>query len=338
MASDEKTILPADSVEPNRRWSKRRKIIVISSIMGVIVTALVVGLSVGLTVGRPPPPWRGGNGSPSAPNPPTSTPTTSPGSGSQTPGSIWQPPVGMKWQYNIRGEVTDISLEDVNVYDIDLADNSAQIISNIHEKNTDNRVICYFSAGSSEDWREDNSQFEDGDMGDGLDGWAGERWLKTSSPNVRRIMEARLDMAKEKGCDGVEPDNVDGYSNENGLGLTKEGAIDYMKFLSKAAHDRNLAIGLKNAGGIIPDVIDHVQYSVNEQCHLYNECETFQAFIEQGKPVFHVEYPKGDEDNDNNTVASTEAEQICDDGSSHQFSTILKNMDLDTWIQPCPKS
>ena len=32
-------------------------------------------------------------------------------------------------------------------------------------------------------------------MGAPLSGWAGERWLDTRSANVRRIMQARMDLA-----------------------------------------------------------------------------------------------------------------------------------------------
>jgi hypothetical protein len=44
-----------------------------------------------------------------------------------------------------------------------------------------------------------------------LDGWPGERWLRLGSENVRRIMKGRVELAGQKGCDGVDPDNVDGY-------------------------------------------------------------------------------------------------------------------------------
>ncbi len=62
------------------------------------------------------------------------------------------------------------------------------------------RVVCYFSAGSSENWRSDYSQFTAADQGHPLDGWAGERWLDTRSANVRKIMTARMDLAKAKGA------------------------------------------------------------------------------------------------------------------------------------------
>ena len=41
------------------------------------------------------------------------------------------------------------------------------------------------------------------------------------------IMESRLDMCEEKGFDGVEPDNVDGYLNDTGFPLTKEDQLSY---------------------------------------------------------------------------------------------------------------
>jgi len=54
-------------------------------------------------------------------------------------------------------------------------------------------------------------------------------------------------------------------SNENGLGLSEEDSIDFLQFLSNQARNHTLAIGLKNAGSIIPDVLDIMSFSVNEQ-------------------------------------------------------------------------
>ena len=77
------------------------------------------------------------------------------------------------------------------------------------------KVICYFSAGSYEDWRPDASEFKKEDLGRDLDGWPGEKWLDLDSENVRRVMKGRVELAKEKGCDGVDPDNVDGYVSKH---------------------------------------------------------------------------------------------------------------------------
>ncbi|KAJ2546929.1 hypothetical protein EV175_005420 [Coemansia sp. RSA 1933] len=246
--------------------------------------------------------------------------------------SIWQPAVGSSWQIVLSSPLSDTSL-DVDVFDIDLFDNTATTISTLHSAGR--KVICYFSAGTYENWRSDQSEFQASDMGNALDGWPGEKWLNVMSSNVRTIMQQRLDLAKTKGCDGVDPDNVDGYDNDNGLGLTKDDAIDYVNWLASEAHSRGMSVGLKNAGDIISSVIDNMQWSVNEQCAQYNECDTYDAFPSSGKPVFHIEYPKGDDTNDTNDVTASQLKSACVFNDSASFSTLIKNMDLDSWFQLC---
>ncbi|MFQ5555921.1 MAG: endo alpha-1,4 polygalactosaminidase [Acidimicrobiales bacterium] len=43
-------------------------------------------------------------------------------------------------------------------------------------------VICYFSAGSWERWRDDADRFAARALGDTLDGWDDERWLDVTDP------------------------------------------------------------------------------------------------------------------------------------------------------------
>ena len=93
------------------------------------------------------------------------------------------------------------------------------------------------------------------------DGWPGEWWLNTKSANVRKIMVARMDLAKSKGCDAVDPDNVDGFSNDTGFSLSNADSIGYLKFLAEAAHCRGLAIGLKNAGDKIPQIVGQMEFA-----------------------------------------------------------------------------
>ncbi len=72
-------------------------------------------------------------------------------------------------------------------------------------------VICYFSAGSREDWRPDAGDFQSGDYGQVMEGWPGENWLNLKSANVKTIMAKRIQLAKSAGCSAIDPDNVDGY-------------------------------------------------------------------------------------------------------------------------------
>lgn len=141
-------------------------------------------------------------------------------------------------------------------------------------------------------------------------------------------MLARLDLAVTKGCDGVDPDSVDGYDNENCHGLTQADAVDYMNVLADAAHSRTLAVELKDAGEIITHVLGKMQWAVNEQCVQYGGCDTWQPFVQTGKPVFHFDYPDG---------APNVASQMVDStsGDNDAFETVLKEMDCGDWVDTC---
>lgn len=54
-----------------------------------------------------------------------------------------------------------------------------------------------------------------------------------------------------------------------------------------------MAIGLKNAASIVSRLVNMVDYSVQEECLQYEECDEFKPFINANKPVFHVEYTNG---------------------------------------------
>lgn len=198
----------------------------------------------------------------------------------------WMPSLNDTWQLQLQGTIN--TSYNAVVYDIDLFDTSPSTINVL--KAQGKRVVCYFSAGSSENWRADFSQFQAADMGNALDGWAGESWLDTRSDNVRNIMKARMDLAKSKGCDGVDPDNIDGYTNNPGFPLTDATQLDYNRFLATEAHARGLAVGLKNDVDQLSDLASSFDFAINEQCFQYNECGGYSAFTVQGKPVFNVEY------------------------------------------------
>ncbi len=174
------------------------------------------------------------------------------------------------------------------MYDIDLFDTPKSTIDGLKSRGI--AVVCYFSAGSSENWRPDYPRFTSLDQGNALSGWAGERWLDTRSTNVREIMKARLDLAVSKGCDGVEPDNMDAYVNNPGFPLTSNTQINYAQFIAAEARARGLKVALKNAVELVNQLEPHFDFAVNEQCHQYNECNSYSVFISKGKPVFNAEY------------------------------------------------
>jgi hypothetical protein len=128
--------------------------------------------------------------------------------------TVWQPSVGDSWQTVLQNPLDmskPLSPSNVSIYDIDLFTNPNTTIAKLKAAPLNKKVICYFSAGSYEPDRPDSNQFTAADRGNELDGWPGEYWLNLKSQNVRNIMTARLMLARAKGCDGVDPDNVDGY-------------------------------------------------------------------------------------------------------------------------------
>ena len=240
--------------------------------------------------------------------------------------SIWAPTPGTTWQWQLQGSL-DTS-HDVQMYDVDLVDTSQADIDTLH---ADGRVVvCYFSGGSYEDWRPDAGDFPAEALGNPLGGWPGEYWLDVTHPTVRTIMEARMDLAAAKSCDGVEPDNVDGYANQNGLGLSAADQLDYNQFLADAAHARGLSVGLKNDLDQVAQLEPWFDWALNEECMSYNECSVLQPFLDSNKAVFHVEYV--DDEADGPALAL----QVCGDPAIDGFSTLIKQWDLMSWMIACP--
>lgn len=251
--------------------------------------------------------------------------------------AVWQPAPGLNWTYQLSEVPSSAQLKNASqysVWDIDLFDVPASSIQTIQAAGS--KVICYFSAGTDENWRSDSNKFQSADIGNAMGDWAGENWINTKSTSIRKIMAARLDLAKSKGCDGVDPDNIDAYNHDTGFSLTQSDAVNYVTYLARQASQRGLAISLKNSGDIVSKVINLVQYSVEEACSAYDECDLYKPFTDAGKAVFHVEYPKGYGTVDTATVSSSTMAAICTCRSKYKLSPIVKNNNLDSWQQQCP--
>jgi hypothetical protein len=191
----------------------------------------------------------------------------------------------VSWFMQLTGPLTS---QPAGIYIIDLFDNDASTIQDL--KVEGHTVICSISAGIRENWNPDAGYFQPTDIGRTVSGGSGERWLDIRSASVRSVMLARLDMAKSKGCQGVDFDNVDGFENNTGFGLTRTNQIEYNRFLAFAAHDRNLILTLNGVASLAEDLAPVFELAIEEQCFEYNECDSYSAFIRRGKPVLAIEY------------------------------------------------
>ena len=264
-------------------------------------------------------------------------------------GACWQPAPDARWQYQLQGTAGMAASGHINVniatvpftggaavqpavFDIDLyqdetfAGNASTVntaaVEAIHAAG--GKAICYISAGTWENWRPDAGAFPASVRGR-KNGWPGEAWLDIRQTSaLLPIMQARLDKCVAAGFDGVEWDNVDGYSNRSGFPLTAADQTNYNALLANLAHSRGLSVALKNTVELVPALAPYFDYAVNEECQRYKECAAYTShFVQAGKPVFQVEY-------------SGKLASICTEANSSNRNAIMKNLDLyDTPYTAC---
>ncbi|KAI0443803.1 glycoside hydrolase superfamily [Xylaria telfairii] len=307
----------ATSLSWRQRFLTRKKIIIIVIMVGVVSLALGLGLGIGLTQAR------------ACPAPKSSTATPTPSINANV--NVIQPKVGTTWDYPLGFSLTTANANKSTIfYPVDLENTSAGTIGAL--KSAGHTIICYFSAGSVEDYREDAGQFPASAVGKTLDGWPDEKWVDHRNAKVREIMATRIQSAASKGCVGVDPDNIDGYTNNSGFDLTEDDTVDYVQYLAKTAHAAGLGYGLKNSGAIVDRVVDVAEWAINEECAEYKECADWAPFVKAGKPVFHVEYT---EDDDATSVSASKLAKACAADGQSGFSTIVKHYALDNWVIYC---
>lgn len=231
----------------------------------------------------------------------------------------YRPPVSVTWHWQLDGVVNEAY--DVDLYDIDLFDSSVELIQRLQVSGK--KVICYFSAGSYEDWRPDAADFAAKDLGKTLSGWDNERWLDIRSSQVRDVMIRRLDLAVKKGCDGIESDNVDSYRTNTGFSFRANDQLDYNRFLAAQAHARGLAIGLKNDPDQARALSSDFDFAITEQCFEFSECRSYSSFIKAGKPVLNTEYRRIYVDDE------VQRKSICKQSLALKLNTLVLPVELD---------
>lgn len=229
-----------------------------------------------------------------ASKPPAAIPSSSTSAGTAAPAvppgtatARWQPKVGASWQWQLSGKI-DLTVA-VDVYDLDAFTTTAEQVAELHRAGR--KVICYVNAGAYEEFRPDRGRYPAEMLGRELSGWPGERWVDIRRWDLLQpILTARFTMCRDKGFDGVEPDNVDAYANDSGFPLNAADQLEFNRRVAKLARDLGLAVGLKNDVEQAADLVGVMDFAVNEECAKYRECSALSVFIAAGKPVFHVEY------------------------------------------------
>lgn len=238
---------------------------------------------------------------------------------------IWHPQPGVSWQWDLSEERPSTNVS-AAVYDVDLYIDQS-VLNDLKGRGV--RLICYISVGSWEEWRPDANQFPAEVLGKAYEGWPGERWLDIRQiDQLAPIMQARFDLCASKGFDAIEPDNMEVSSNNSGFPITVEDERRYALWLAEQAHQRRLAIGMKNTAHLVGSLLPYFEFILTEDCFAQGWCAEARPFIEQGKAVFAAEY------SDEMTEAQFKA-QVCQQAAAWRFSAILKNRSLDAWRVAC---
>jgi len=235
----------------------------------------------------------------------------------------WQPVPGLDWQVQFTTPIEVIP--GIDVYDLDLFDTSAEEVATLHARGV--RVVCYINMGAREDWRPDAQSFPDRLIGRIYAGWPGERWLDIRQMDLLApILSARLDLCAEKGFDGVEPDNLDGYTNPTGFDSSYEDQLVFNRWVADQAHARGLAVGLKNDPDQVVDLVDWFDWAWLENCLAEGWCEQLMPFINEGKPVVMIEY----------SYRNASLAEMCPIADALGFDAMIKDRALNAWREGCP--
>ena len=229
---------------------------------------------------------------------------------------------GTSWQWQIDGGPIDETVLDAvgnpkKMYDIDMFASDASTIRRLHAKGI--AVVCYMETGGWESFRPDANSYPAALLGNPLSGYPDERLVDIRRLDVLLpIMAARLDLARGKGCDGIEPDLDDTYTYDSGFPLTMQDQLVFNKAVADLAHERGMSIGLKNGaspGGVFEAAMaEFADWALNEECNRYSECGGYQAFIARNKAVFQVEY----------TASGTTPADVCPADNAANYDGILK--------------
>ncbi|HEU4450957.1 MAG TPA: endo alpha-1,4 polygalactosaminidase [Gaiellaceae bacterium] len=232
----------------------------------------------------------------------------------------WRPRPGLTWQWQLDGRL-DTTVR-AKVYDIDGFTTSRSLVRRLHRLGR--KVVCYIDAGAWESWRPDADRFPPVVLGKVNPQWPDQRWLDVRRIDVLGpIMVDRLRMCARKRFDGVELDEVDGYSNDTGFPLRARHQLRYNRFLARQTRRLGLAAGLKNDLEQVGALVERFDFAVNEQCFQYRECRSLRPFIRARKAVFHVEY-------------HVPRHRFCPTTTRLGFSSMKKHLDLRRWRRPCP--
>lgn len=230
----------------------------------------------------------GGGVSVTATNDAGSAPDTATGNASNDadvpePG-VWR--AGLEWQLQLSGRFDPEILADVYYLDPE----SVTAAQGIELRQRNALVACYVSAATLEPWRDDVDAFPDEALGAALEAYPNERWVDFRHPEVRAIMQARMDAFAAWGCDGVTPTNLSGAFLRGELRITRAEYEEVIAWWREQLHERGMAAGFAGSSDDAATLGLEFDFAYAEGCLSSRACEGLEQFARRGKAVLDVEF------------------------------------------------
>lgn len=242
--------------------------------------------------------------------------------------TIYKPKIGDSFDWRL----DSINLNEVDQYtckiiDIDAFSATKELVDAFHARGI--KVIAYVSVGTIENYRPDTALLPPEIIGNIYPEWPDERFLDIREiEKLKPFITFRFDMIKQKGFDGIEPDNIDIYTMETGFNLTLNDARLFCEWIIDEAHKRNLSIGQKNAEELVPLLYKKFDWALTESIFYYHTQNNFSLYVSADKPVFSAEYIDQMSITDFNTFVCPRAKEL-------KYYAFLKHRNLTKWKYEC---
>ena len=231
-----------------------------------------------------------------------------------------------EWRLDSIG-INEVAQYSCKIIDIDAFTATKELVDAFHARGI--KVIAYVSVGTIENYRPDSALLPADIIGNIYPAWPDERFINIREiEKMRPFITSRFDMIKQKGFDGIEPDNMDGYGEMNGFDLTLEDTKVFCEWIIQEAHSRGLSIGQKNTEELVPFLYRKFDWALTEDVFNSNTQNDYSSYIAIGKPVFSAEYSDVMSISDFDTFVCAKAKQL-------KYFAFLKHRDLNQWTYEC---
>jgi len=77
-------------------------------------------------------------------------------------------------------------------------------------------------------------------------------------------MTSRFSLAASKGCQAIDPDNMQVYESDSGFDISKQQQVAYNVAILDAIRSKGMMGGIKNAGAQVQDLLPLAEFAVSE--------------------------------------------------------------------------